>query len=184
MFDLKKYELEMDKGLEFFRQKLNSVRTGRAHPDMLDDVKVEEYGTILPLTQTANIVANEAMLITVTPFDSNNLQAITKAIRNDRSLGLNPSDNGKVILVPIPSLTEERRREIVKQTSEKVEEARVGIRNSRQDAIKDIKRLKEDKKISEDDAHRFEKEVQSAVDKVQDQIEQIFKDKEKELMTV
>ena len=118
--------------------KMKTVRTGRAHPDMLDSVRVEVYGTLLPLNQVANVVVTDAQLLTVTPFDTNNLQAIAEAIRG-RGLGFNPGDDGRVVRVPIPPLTEERRREIVKQTREKVEESKVSVRNLRQDAIKDIK---------------------------------------------
>lgn len=184
MFDLKKYQAEMTKVVGFLVDKMKTVRTGRAHPDMLDGVRVEVYGTLLPLNQVANVVVTDAQLLTVTPFDTNNLQAIAGAIRADRSLGFNPSDDGRVVRVPIPSLTEERRREIVKQTREKVEEAKVSVRNLRQDAIKDIKKLKEAKSISEDEAKRLEKSVQDLVDKTQNQIETEFTAKEKELMTI
>ena len=184
MFDLKKYQAEMTKVIGFLVDKMKTVRTGRAHPDMLDGVRVEVYGTLLPLNQVANVVVTDAQLLTVTPFDANNLQAIAGAIRADRGLGFNPSDDGRVVRVPIPSLTEERRREIVKQTREKVEEAKVSVRNLRQEALKDIKKLKETKSISEDEAKRLEKSVQDLVDQTQDQIEAEFTTKEKELMTI
>lgn len=184
MFDVKKYQAEIDQAVEFFQQKMAAVRTGRAHPSMLDEVRVEVYGTLLPLNQAANIVAVDATLLQVTPFDINNLQAIANAIRSDQGLGFNPSDDGKVVRVPIPSLTEERRKEIVKQAGEKIEETKITIRNIRQDAFKEIKKLKTDKQISEDDAKRFEKQVQDLVDKSQDTIEEIFKTKEKEIMAI
>ncbi len=184
MFDTKAYQEQINQAIEFFKQKMAAVRTGRAHPSMLDEVKVEVYGALLPLNQTANIVAVDATLLQVTPFDINNLQAITNAIRSDQSLGFNPSDDGKIVRVPIPSLTEERRKEIVKQAGEKIEETKITIRNIRQDAFKDIKKLKTDKQISEDDAKRLEKQIQDTVDKSQLEIEEIFKAKEKEIMTV
>ncbi len=184
MFDLKKYEAEMAKIVGFFVDKMKTVRTGRAHPDMLDSVRVEVYGTFLPLNQIANVVVTDAQLLTVTPFDANNLQAIAGAIRADKGLGFNPSDDGRVVRVPIPPLTEERRREIVKQTREKVEESKISVRNLRQDALKEIKKLKEAKSISEDDAKRLEKSVQDLVDKTQDQLEAEFTTKEKDLMTI
>lgn len=184
MFDLKKYQQEMDKILEFFREKMATIRTGRAHPSMLANIKVEVYGTLLPLNQVANVVVADAQMLTVTPFDVNNLQAIAAAIRNDKSLGLNPSDDGRLVRVPIPPLTEERRREIVKQASEKVEESKVSVRSTRQDAIKEIKRLKDAKSISDDEAHRLEKNVQDLVDQTQKQIDEEFKAKEQDLLTV
>lgn len=184
MFDLKKYQVEMTKVVDFLVDKMKTVRTGRAHPDMLDSVRVEVYGTLLPLNQVANVVVTDAQLLTVTPFDTNNLQAIAEAIRADRGLGFNPSDDGRVVRVPIPPLTEERRREIVKQTREKVEESKVSVRNLRQDAIKDIKKLKDSKSISDDEAHRLEKIVQELVDETQAKIEAEFTAKEKDLMTI
>ncbi len=184
MFDLKKYELEMTKITDFFRETMKSVRTGRAQASMLDNVKVEVYGTSMPLNQTANITVTDAQMITVTPFDVNNLQAIATAIRADQTMGLNPTDDGKNVRVPIPPLTEERRLQIVKQTKTKVEDSKISVRNVRQDAIKDIKKLKDAKSISEDDAKKFEQQIQDLVNKTQDQIEEIFKEKEKELTTI
>lgn len=184
MFELKKYQTEMNKIIEFFTDKMRSVRTGRAHPAMLDGVRVEAYGAMMPLNQVANVAVSDAQLLTVTPFDVNNIKAISEAIRNDQSLGFNPSDDGRVVRVPIPSLTQERREEIVKQVREKVEEAKVSVRNLRQDALKDIKKLKEDKSISDDEAFRLEKNVQDLVNETQDKIESIFVEKEKELMTI
>ena len=184
MFDSKNLQAEMDKVALFFAEKMKAVRTGRAHPNMLDSIKVEVYGTILPLNQVANITVADAQLLLVTPFDLNNLQAIAAGIRADRSFGFNPSDDGRLIRVPIPPLTEERRREIVKTAREKVEEAKVSVRNLRQDAIKEIKKQKDAKAMSEDDAKRAEKTVQDLVDKTQDKIEEIFAVKEKELMTI
>ncbi len=184
MFDLKQCQSEMDKVIEFFQQAMKSVRTGRAQASMLDNVRVEVYGTQMPLNQVANVVVADAQMLTITPFDANNLQAIATAIRNDQSLGLNPSDDGRLVRVPIPALTTERRLEIVKQASEKVEEAKIRVRNVRQDALKDIKKLKDDKQISEDDARRFEKDIQDLVNKTQEQIEALFKQKEQEITTI
>ena len=184
MFDLKKYQSEMNKVVDFFAQAMQAVRTGRAHASMLANVKVEAYNAMMPLNQVANVVVADAQMLIITPFDGNNLQAIASAIRNDQTLGLNPSDDGKVVRVPIPALTTERRQEIVKQASEKVEEAKIRIRNVRQDALKDLKRLKDDKQISEDEMHRFEKDIQNLVEKVQVQVEEVFKQKEKEITTI
>ena len=184
MFDTNPYEEKMNAAFGFFQDELKKVRTGRAHASMLDNVRVEVYGMQMPLNQVANVVAADAQMLTITPFDANNLQAIATAIRNDQSLGLNPSDDGRLVRVPIPALTTERRLEIVKQASEKVEEAKIRVRNVRQDALKDIKKLKDDKQISEDDARRFEKDVQDLVNKTQERVEELFKQKEKEITTI
>ena len=184
MFDTDEYELKMQGALEHFEQELGKIRTGRAHPSMLDSILVEVYGQRMPLNQVANVVAPEPQMLTITPFDPSNLQAIVGAIRADQSLGLNPSDDGRLVRVPIPALTEERRKQIVKQTSEKVEEARIALRNVRQDALKEAKRLKDDKAISEDDLKRAEKSVDDLVANFNGKIDAAFKEKEKEILTI
>lgn len=184
MFDTKEYEKKMDAALEHFESELKKVRTGRAHAGMLDGVMVEAYGQVMPLNQVANVTAPEAQMILVTPFDPANIAAITKAIRDNQSLGLNPSDDGRVVRVPIPPLTEDRRREMVKQVSEKSEEARIALRNVRQDALKDAKRLKDDKQLSEDDYKRVETEVDQLMRDYQAKIDETYKAKEQEVMTI
>lgn len=184
MFDTNSYDTRFKAAIAHFEDELKKVRTGRAHPSMLDGVRVEAYGQAMPLNQVANVVAAEAQLITITPFDPSNIQAIAAAIRADQSLGLNPSDDGRIVRVPIPPLTEERRKQIVKQTSEKVEEARIALRNVRQDALKEAKRLKDAKELSEDDQKRIEKGIDDSVATFNSQIDTIFKDKEKEILTV
>lgn len=180
MFDTKEEKIAMDKVLERFREEMKKVRTGRAHPDMLAGIKVEAYGQFMPLNQTANVTVSDATLLLVTPFDPANIGAISTAIRADSSLGLNPADDGRVIRVPIPPLTEERRREIVKTASEKVEEAKVGIRNVREDARKDIKEAK----LPEDATKRAEKEIEDLTKEYNDKIESEFKAKEAEIMKI
>ena len=138
----------------------------------------------MPLNQVANVMAPEAQLLTVTPFDPSNLQVIVAAIRADQTLGLNPSDDGRLVRVPIPPLTEERRKQIVKQTSEKVEEARITLRNIRQDAYKEAKRLKDAKEISEDDQKRAEKSIDELMTRFNTALDAAFKDKEKEILTL
>jgi len=184
MFDTKQYDDRFAAAVTHFQEELNKVRTGRAHPSMLDGLTVEAYGQPMPLNQVANVVAAEAQLITVTPFDPSNLQAIVSAIRADQTLGLNPSDDGRVVRVPIPPLTEERRKQIVKQTSEKVEDAKVALRNIRQDALKEAKRLKDAKELSEDDQKRVEKAIDDSVATFGAQVDAAFKDKEKEILTI
>lgn len=184
MFETKPYEIKFEAALAHFEEELKKVRTGRAHPNMLDGISVEAYGQKMPLNQVANVTAPEPQLLTITPFDPGNLQAIATAIRGDQSLGLNPSDDGRVVRVPIPALTEERRHQLVKQTGEKVEEARIALRNIRQDALKEAKRLKEAKELTEDDAKRAEKTIDDAVSNYNAQIDATFKAKEKEILTI
>lgn len=184
MFDTKPYDDRFQSAVSHFEDELKKVRTGRAHPSMLDSIHVEAYGQKMPLNQVANVVAPEPQLVTITPFDPTNLQAIAAAIRADQSLGLNPSDDGRIVRVPIPPLTEERRKLIVKQTSEKVEEAKIALRNVRQDAFKEIKRRKDAKELSEDDQKRAEKLIDDAMAAVSAHVDALFKDKEKEILTI
>ena len=180
MFDTKEEKVAMEKVVDRFRDEMKKVRTGRAHPDMLAGIKVEAYGQFMPLNQTANVTVADATMLLITPFDPANIAAISTAIRADSTLGLNPADDGRVIRVPIPPLTEERRREIVKTASEKVEDAKVGIRNIREDARKDIKEAK----LPEDATKRAEKEIDDLTKEYTDKIEAEFKAKEAEIMKI
>ena len=184
MFDTKPYETKMNQAITHFEEELKKVRTGRSHPSMLDGVRLEVYGQQMPLNQVANITAPEPQMLQVTPFDPSNVQAIAGAIRADQSLGFNPSDDGRLVRVPVPPLTEERRKQLVKQTGEKVEETRIALRNIRQDAFKDAKRKKDAKELSEDDVKRIEKEIDHLISGFQEKIEQIFKAKEKDILTI
>ena len=184
MFNSKQYEDRFTAAVSHFEDELKKVRTGRAHPSMLDSIQVEAYGQKMPLNQVASVMAPEAQMITITPFDPSNIQAISASIRADQALGLNPSDDGRIIRVPIPALTEERRKQIVKQTSEKVEEARIALRNIRQDALKEAKRLKDAKELSEDDQKRAEKGIDDSMSTLNAKIDTIFKEKEKEILTI
>lgn len=179
MFDTNEDRKKMEAIIERFKNEMKKVRTGRAHPDMLSGIKVEVYGQFMPLNQVANITATDATLLTITPFDPANIQAITAAIRADQSLGLNPADDGRVIRVPIPALTEERRKEIVKNASVKVEEAKVALRNVREDARKALKHAEE---ISEDVKKRAEKEIDNLTKEFSDKIDNDFKTKSEEIM--
>lgn len=180
MFDTKEERKAMEQVVERFKDEMKKVRTGRAHPDMLSGVKVEAYGQFMPLNQVANVTIGDATMLLITPFDPSNVQNISAAIRADQTLGLNPSDDGRVVRVPIPPLTEERRREIVKTASSKVEEAKVGIRNVREDARKDIKEAK----LPEDATKRAEKEIDDLTKEFSDKIEAEFKAKEAEIMKI
>lgn len=184
MFDTDSYELKMDAALERFGDDLKKVRTGRAHPDMLSGIMVDAYGSKMPLNQVANITAPEPQQLLVSPFDPSQITAITTAIRDDQSLGFNPSDDGRVVRVPVPALNEERRRDMVKQLGEKVENARIALRNIRQDALKDAKRAKEAKELSEDDVKAVEKEFDKLMQTYQAKIDEQLKAKETELLTI
>lgn len=181
MFDTKEDRKKMESIISRFKDEMKKVRTGRAHPDMVSGVKVEVYGQFMPLNQVANITAADATLLVITPFDPSNIQAITAAIRADQSLGLNPADDGRVIRVPIPALTEERRKEIVKTASSKVEEAKVAIRNVREDARKAVKIATE---MSEDVKKRAEKEIDELTKEFNDKVETEFKNKTEEIMKI
>jgi len=175
---------KMATAVEHFRDELKKLRTGRAHASMLDGVMVEAYGAQMPLIQIATISTPEAQLLQISPFDPNNIQAIAAAIRNNQSLGLNPTDDGRVIRVPIPALTEERRREIVKQASQKQEDCMIVLRNVRREALDAVNNAKKDKEISEDDVKRIEKQIDDALNKARTDAEAAVKAKEQEIMTV
>ena len=177
-------QTKADQIIERFSDSLKTLRTGRASAAMLDGLKVEAYGTPMPLNQVASVVAPEAQLLQITPFDPNNLNAIASAIRADTSLGLNPADDGRVVRVPIPPLTEERRRELAKQIGQKQEESMIALRNARHEAIDVIDKAKKDKNVSEDDAKRLTKQVEDSVSKARATIEGKTKDKETEIMTL
>lgn len=180
MFNSDEYQEQMKNIIAHFQEELKKVRTGRAHPDMLGSVKVEAYGQFMPLNQVANVTASGGTMLLVTPFDPSTINAISNAIRSDQSLGLNPSDDGHVVRVPVPPITEERRKEIIKNTSEKVETAKVAIRNIREDARKEIKSAE----LPEDTVKRAEKEVDSLTKDFVGQIDEIFKKKSAEIMSI
>ncbi len=184
MFEIGAHKAKMDQALDHFRDDLKKIRTGRAHPDMLDGIMVEAYGSKMPLNQVANITVPEPQLLQITPFDPSSIQAVAAAIRNDQSLGFNPSDDGRVVRVPIPPLTEERRHQIIKLAGEKGEDVRIVLRVARQDALKDAKRRKDAKELSEDDVKRAEKEIDGLMTEYQDRIEAELKSKEKDILTI
>ena len=176
--------LKLDEAANHFVEDLKSVRTGRANASMLDGVMVEAYGTPMPLRQVANVVAVEAQLLQVTPFDPNNLASISEAIRSNAALGLNPSDDGKVIRLPIPPLTEERRREMTKQIGDFVEVCSVRMRSVRHDAMNSVDQLKKDKAIGEDEAKRLQKRIEELVNEKRKTVEESAKNKEQEILTL
>jgi ribosome recycling factor len=178
------YEQKFTAAVTHFEGEVKKIRTGRAHPDMLSGVMVEVYGTKLPLNQTASISAPESDQILIAPFDPATITAISASISNNQSLGLNPSDDGHNIRVPIPPLTEERRRDIVKSLGEKVEDVRIQLRQIREDARKAARVAKDAKLISEDDEKRVQKGIDDDVAKHAAKIDEIAKAKEAEIMKV
>ena len=180
MFDDSEYRKAMEEVINRFQAEMKKVRTGRAHPDMLANIKVEAYGQFMPLNQVANVTASGGTMLLVTPFDPTNLQNIASAIRNDAALGLNPSDDGHVVRVPVPPLTEERRKEIVKTASSKVEEAKIAIRNVREDARKELKTAE----LPEDVTKKAEKSVDELTKSFTDRVDEAFKAKTAEIMAI
>lgn len=180
MYDTNELKKDMTVVIDRFKEAMKKVRTGRAHPDMLASVKVEAYGQFMPLNQVANVTVSGATMLLVTPFDPGNIQAISAAIRNDQSLGLNPADDGKVIRVPIPPLTEERRKEIAKTASGKVEEAKIAMRKLRDDARKEVK----EEELSEDMKKRAEKEIDDITKDYSSQVDKLFAEKQAEIMKI
>ncbi len=173
----------MDKSMEVLQKELASVRTGRASLSLLDHVRVDYYGTPTPLNQVANLAVPEASLITVQPWETPMLEKIDKAIRAS-GLDLNPTNDGKILRIPIPSLTEERRKSLVKQVGKIAEESRTAIRQVRRDVNDRLKKHLKDKEISEDDEKRALKEVQDVTDVHIKKVDEMVKKKEQELMTV
>lgn len=176
-------EQRMRKSLEALKAELAKLRTGRAHPSILDHVKVEYYGQEVPLSQVAKIVAEDARSLTVTPWEKDMVSKIEKAIMTS-DLGLNPMSAGMVIRVPMPPLTEERRRDLVKVVRHEGENAKVAIRNIRRDANGALKALLKDKAISEDEERRAQDAIQKLTDKYVADVDAVLAAKEKELMEV
>jgi ribosome recycling factor len=175
---------KFDAALAHYHEQLKSLRTGRASAAMLDGVTVEAYGQPMPLNQVANVSAPEAQLLQITPFDPSNIQAIASAIRDNPSLGMNPSDDGRVVRVPVPALTEDRRRDIVKQLGAKQEDAMIALRNVRRDALDTVEQSKKDKEIGEDEAKRLSQQIDDVMNQTRASIEAASKAKEAEIMTV
>ena len=182
--DLKKTtDQKMDKSVQAFKADLGKVRTGRAHTGLLDHVKVDYYGTPTPITQVAKIVLIDARTIGVTPFEKKLITTVEKSIR-EADLGLNPSTSGDTIRLPMPPLTEERRKELIKVVKHDAENARVAVRNLRRDANHQLKEALKKHEVSENDERRAQDEVQKMTDRHIATIEKLLQEKEKELMAV
>lgn len=171
----------MEKCVESMKHQISKIRTGRASPALLDGIMVEYYGTPTPLRQLANVVAEDTRTLALTVFDRAASPAVEKAIQAS-DLGLNPSSAGSVIRVPLPALTEERRKDLIKVVRGEAEQARVSVRNARRDANDKLKALLKDKQISEDDEHRFQDEIQKLTDVSIKKIDIVLAEKETELM--
>jgi len=173
----------MDKTVEALRREYQKIRTGRANIGLLDDIKIDYYGTPSPLSQVATLSVPEPRTITLQPWETKMISVIEKAIMN-ANLGLTPANDGKVIRLNLPALTEERRKDIVKQLKKMAEEAKVAARNIRREANDELKKLEKNKKISEDDLKRAEKEVQDVTNSYITKIDEVLGHKEKEVMEV
>lgn len=182
--DVKKTaEQKMQKSIDAFKQELTKIRTGRPHPGLMDQVHVEYYGSMVPLSQVANVTLLDARTISVQPWEKGMGAKIEKAIR-ESDLGLNPASQGELIRVPMPPLTEERRKELTKVVRHEGEDAKVSIRNLRRDANEQAKKLLKDKQISEDDERRSLEEVQKLTDKTIAEIDKLIQAKEAEILAV
>jgi len=173
----------MGKSVESSQHEFSTVRTGRASPSLLDRITVDYYGAMSPLNQLATISAPEARLITVQPYDKSSIKLIEKAI-NESDVGLNPSNDGNLIRLLVPELTEERRRELVKVVRQLAEEGRVAIRNIRRDVMHDLRELKSDGEMSSDDEHRAEVELQKLTDGKISDLDTVLKTKEEEILEI
>lgn len=180
---LREYEASLKKAAEALRHHLASIRTGRASTALVEHLPVEAYGSPMPLNQLASLSTPDARLIVIQPYDAGMIKTIEKAIQNS-DIGINPSNDGRVIRLGVPQLTEERRKELVKVVRHRVEEVKVSVRNQRREAIDDLKQLEAEKLISEDDLHRGQERVQQLTDKCIADLDQIGKDKEADVLAV
>jgi len=176
-------ETRMAKSIESLRHELTKIRTGRAHPSLLEHISVEYYGSEVPLTQVANVNVADARMLSVTPWEKSMVPVVEKAIINS-GMGLNPATAGEVIRVPLPPLTEERRRDLTKIVRQEGEGTKVAIRNIRRDVLGDVKSLLKDKEITEDEDRQTQDEVQKITDKYVAQVDALLVEKEKDLMEI
>jgi len=173
----------MKKSIESLKHDLAKIRTGRAHPSLLEHVRVNYYGNEVPLSQVANVTAEDARMLAITPWERNMISVIEKAIMTS-DLGLNPNTTGTVIRVPLPALTEQRRKELAKVARQEAESARVAVRNIRRDANNELKAALKDKQISEDEEKRSQEQVQKITDQHIKEIDALLEEKEKDLLAI
>ena len=183
VIDLTAAERRMSGAVESVKSNFATIRTGRANPSLLDRIEVEVYGLRMPLRSVANVGVPEARLLTVTPFDPSSIKDIERAIR-DADIGLNPQSDGKILRLPIPELTEERRRDLIKMARGMAEEGRVSVRNVRRDEMRDLHELRKEGEISEDDERRAEAELQTLTNRYVERVDAALSDKEAELSEV
>ncbi|MEL0246892.1 MAG: ribosome recycling factor [Alphaproteobacteria bacterium] len=183
MINLTEYESKMNKSLEVLKREFNGLRTGRASVSLLDSIYIDAYGSSVPLNQVSNISVPESRLITVQVWDETLLTAVESTIRNS-DLGLNPMLEGNLIRIPIPELSEERRKELAKIASKYSEDCKVSVRNVRREAMEKIKILEKDKEISKDESFKFSDQVQEITDKLIEKIDMLFSEKEKDILRV
>ena len=183
MINLTEYESKMNKSLDVLKREFNGLRTGRASVSLLDSIYIDAYGSSVPLNQVSNISVPESRLITVQVWDETLLTAVESTIRNS-DLGLNPMLEGNLIRIPIPELSEERRKELAKIASKYTEDCKVSVRNVRREAMEKIKVLEKDKEISKDESFKFSDQVQEITDKLIEKIDMLFSEKEKDILRV
>jgi ribosome recycling factor len=169
---------------DHLRSELSKIRTGRAHPGMLDSVMVEVYGAQMPLKAVASITVPEAQLLQITPFDANNLKAISEAIRANESLGLNPADDGRVVRIQIPPLTTETRQQMVKVVGQKLEDCFISARNARHEALRKLDQAEKDRSIGKDEHGRLQKQIDEHLARQKTEVEALSQTKEQEILTV
>jgi ribosome recycling factor len=177
------YKDEFQKVMDHFKFELSSVRTGRANPALLSTVQVESYGSKMALEHVASVTVSDARTLTISPWDKGQIQAIEKGIQM-ANLGFNPSNDGIVIRISLPPLNEERRKEMVKLVGQLAEKGKIGVRNVREDVMKEMKKAESDGKIGKDDLSYGQKKLQELIDKMNDEIKEYAEGKEKEVMTV
>jgi ribosome recycling factor len=180
---MKDAEGRMQKSIDAFKQEMSKLRTGRAHPSLLDHVRVDYYGTETPLSQVANVAIGDARTLVITPWEKRMIPLIEKAIMT-AGLGLNPATTGEIIRIPLPALTEERRKDLIKILKNEAETGRVSIRNARRDANNSLKELLKNKEIAEDEVRRLEEKVQKLTDKFIADVDQLLAAKETDLMAI
>lgn len=183
MLNMNDVKSQMDKSLEALRKEFGGLRTGRASPSLLETIRVDAYGSMMPIDQLGTVAAPEPRLLSIQVWDNSVVAAVEKAIR-ESGLGLNPSAEGGVIRIRIPDLSEERRKELVKVAGKYAEHGRVSVRNVRREAMDELKRMEKDKEISEDDHHRLSQEVQKLTDDYVKKVDDALATKEKEIMQV
>ena len=181
-FNENNYSSKMDKSIQSLKKDISTLRTGRANPNMLDTIKVDVYGQLMPINQLATVSVPEARLISIQVWDKSNINLIESALQKSE-LGINPQIDGQIIRLRIPDLTEERRKDLIKVLKNMGEKGKISIRNIRREANEDLKKLK-DKLISEDENNNFEKNIQKLTDSNIDNIEKILSDKEKEIIQI